>query len=311
MKQAFNTIQVATNDEKIQFQFLQEVGKFIAENPFTSSPADYCTPMYLRAAEMAGNSDVYCRVKQRQNESALALLEHIEAAVRAHPTPLLAAARIAGAGNLIDSGIGVPEDVEHALLAAAERPFGRDESQAFFEKLENCNSIIYLCDNAGEIVFDRLFVKIMKEYYPQLRVIGVVKGSPIINDATLTDAGQTGFDLVVDKLITSGRGVVGTPLRGASAEFLEEFRNADLFLCKGQGNFETLDEEPGGFLMLTAKCPAVADELGIQEGQAAFVASGKREYPVETSANSASGATSHKKEHRMGDCSCNLPRTDI
>jgi damage-control phosphatase, subfamily I len=276
MKQAYNTIQVATDDKALQFQFLKEVGQFIVDDPFEKSPADYCTPMYLRAAEMAGNADVYSHVRQRQNENALALLGHIEAAVRACPNPLIAAARIAGAGNLIDSGIGVPEDVERALIAASERPFGRDESEAFFEKLKTCNSLIYLCDNAGEIVFDWLFVKILKEYYPHLRVIGVVKGSPIINDATMDDAKQAGFDLVVDKLITSGRGVVGTPLRDASSEFLEELQRADLFLCKGQGNFESLDEEPGGFLMLTAKCPVVADELGILEGEAAFIASGKK-----------------------------------
>ena len=279
MQQAHRTAQLLTTDESEQERLLRAVARYVADTPPGDlSPAEYTTPIYRILAELSGVRDAYAETRDRQNRTALALLPHIEAAVRAHADPLTAAARVAAAGNLIDSGVGVPEDVERSLLAAIDQPFVRDESPRFFAQLrDNARSLLYICDNAGEIVFDRLFIQILKEHFPRLRVTAAVKGTPILNDATVDDARQSGLDRAADALITTGEGVVGVPLGRVSAEFRRALEQSDLFLSKGQGNYETLDEQPGGFLILAAKCQVVAEELGAREGDLVFVASRKAE----------------------------------
>lgn len=274
LQQAHRTVQLITSDKSEHNRFIQAVADYVAHAPVDGvTAAEYTTPMYQMAAKWA-DWDIYREVKERQNRLALSLLPHIEAVVRAQSDPLAAAARMAAAGNLIDSGVGVPEDVERSLLAAIDRPFGRDESASFFAHLGNgTRSLLYICDNAGEIVFDELFVRLLKETYPRLRVTAVVKEAPILNDATRADALAVGLDKAADVLITTGTAMVGVPLGSAGDEFLRALESTDLFLSKGQGNFETLDEHPGGYLILTAKCSAVAEVLGTEEGEMVFVES--------------------------------------
>lgn len=276
MEQAHRSLQLAIPDEESQCRFLQGVAQSIAETPLDGrSPAELCTPMYQSLTAASGVEDPYAEVKAHQNQMGLMLLGHIEEAVRSRPDPLTAAARMAAAGNLIDNGLGVPEDLEQRLLAAIDKPFARDESARFFQQLRSgAERLLYICDNAGEIVFDTLFVRILKEHFPYLNITAVVKASPILNDATREDARQAGLDRAADLLITAGPvGMVGAPLRSAGEEFRSAMVQCDLFLSKGQGNYETLDDCPGGYLILTAKCPVVAKALGTKEGELVFVAS--------------------------------------
>jgi uncharacterized protein with ATP-grasp and redox domains len=274
MQQAYRTAQAVLSDPNQIAAYLRDVAHYIAQTPATESPAAYSTPVYTMLSERTGIADLFAEVKRAQNRLALRLIDRVEQAVRSHADPLTAAARVAGAGNLIDCGVGVPEDVERALISSTERPLAIDESRLFFERLSDLpKNLLYICDNAGEIVFDRLFIAILKERFPQLRVTAAVRGAPIINDAVLADAVETGLDRAADAIVTTGAGVIGAPLDRVGDEFRAAFRSCDLFLCKGHGNFETLNEEPRGFFVLTAKCPAVADELGVVEGQSVFVSS--------------------------------------
>lgn len=276
MQQAHRSMQLAIPDEARQCRFLQGVAQGIANTPLDGrSPAELCTPMYQELAAASGVEDPYAEVKSRQNQLGLLMLGHIEEAIRSHRDPLTAAARMAAAGNLIDNGLGVPEDLEQRLLAAIDKPFARDESPRFFQQLRSgAQRLLYICDNAGEIVFDTLFVRILKEHFPHLHITAAVKATPILNDATREDARQAGLEQAADLLITTGPvGMVGAPLRSAGEEFRSAMVQCDLFLSKGQGNYETLDDCPGGYLILTAKCPVVAQALGTAEGELVFVAS--------------------------------------
>ena len=275
LKQAYSNIRLITDDPEEQVAFLRETADHIAQAPLADSPAVYSTPLYHKLSQRYGVEDLYADIKREQNELAQALLPHIEQAVRANPDPLHAAARIAAAGNLIDCGVGVPSDVETRLIAAIDRPWKRDESAAFFRQLDaGASRLLYILDNAGEIVFDTLFIRILKERYPALRIEAAVKQGPILNDALLEDASQARLDRAADRVLTTGSDYIGAPLDRVGPDFLEALEAADLFICKGHGNFETLNERPGGYLMLTAKCAAVAALLGIAEGDMAFVASG-------------------------------------
>ncbi|MBN1866464.1 DUF89 family protein [Candidatus Sumerlaeota bacterium] len=274
MQQAYRTAQAVLNDPNEIAVYLRDVARFIAETDPADSPAVYSSPVYAMLSERTGIADLFAETKRAQNRLALGLLDHVEKAVRSHADPLAAAARVAGAGNLIDCGVGVPQDVERALIAAADRPLAIDDTPLFFERLNgSAKALFYICDNAGEIVFDRLFIQILKERYPMLTVIAAVRGAPVINDALLDDAREVGLDRVADAIVTTGTGMIGAPLDHVGDEFRNVFRSCDLFLCKGHGNFETLNEEARGFFVLTAKCAAVADELGVEVGQSVFVSS--------------------------------------
>ncbi len=128
--------------------------------------------------------------------------------------------------------------------------------------------LLYVCDNSGEIAFDRLLIERLRE---RCEVTASVKSQPIINDATMRDAEEVGLPAVAH-VIETGSGDIGVNWDRASREFKEAFRAADIILAKGQGNFETLDETPGEiFFLLKAKCPEVAAELGVKEGALVFL----------------------------------------
>ena len=142
-----------------------------------------------------------------------------------------------------------------------------DDYPAFRAALKDCRKLLYVCDNSGEIAFDRLLIERLRE---RCQVTASVKSEPIINDATMQDAEEVGLPALV-RVIETGSGDIGVNWERASREFVQAFRAADIVLAKGQGNFETLDETPGEiFFLLKAKCPEVAAELAVKEGALIF-----------------------------------------
>jgi uncharacterized protein with ATP-grasp and redox domains len=143
------------------------------------------------------------------------------------------------------------------------KDFAIDQSEEFVYRLGESKKILYLGDNAGEIVFDKLFIETIQN--PNITY--VVRGKPVINDVTIDDARQTGIDEVC-KVITNGYDAPSTLLEYCSEEFIQEFKKADLIISKGQGNFEGLMhiEHPNMFFLLMAKCKPMAELLGVNEG---------------------------------------------
>ncbi len=129
-------------------------------------------------------------------------------------------------------------------------------------KAESASRILYLGDNAGEIVLDRLLV----EQLPTEKVTFAVRGAPIINDATLEDAIAGGITELVD-VMDNGSDMPGTILESCSEAFRKLFAQADIVIAKGQGNYETLSDADGHiFFLLKAKCPVIAKDIGCEVG---------------------------------------------
>jgi uncharacterized protein with ATP-grasp and redox domains len=206
-------------------------------------------------------ADPYREAKERFNRLALALYPDLAKKVKNSADPLEMALRLAIAGNIIDFGVHprlqmsqVHQSIEAALTAPIE------SVQSFAQAVEQAGRILYLGDNAGEIVFDRLLI----ENLPRDKITFVVKGGPIINDALREDAEFVGLTRLVS-IIDNGANVPGTILELCSAEFALRFQEADLVIAKGQGNFETLSDAPKKiFFLLKAKCPVVAEHIGCE-----------------------------------------------
>jgi len=206
-----------------------------------------------------GVADPYREAKRRFTALALGLLADLGARVHQADDPLAAAVKIAIAGNVIDLGAkgGLGEaEVRATLHRALDEPLAGD-LEAFRRAVAGATRILYLADNAGEIVLDRLLL----EQLPAGRVTLAVRGAPVLNDATREDAVAAGLTDLVE-VVDNGSDAPGTLLADCSADFRRRFRAADVIIAKGQGNFESLAEAaPGAFFLFRVKCATVAARM--------------------------------------------------
>jgi uncharacterized protein with ATP-grasp and redox domains len=176
------------------------------------------------------------------------------------------AVRLAIAGNLIDFGVNsiIQETELEKTISQCLSEKLTDMQIGYFRKaIDKAENILYLADNAGEIVFDRLLI----EQLPIEKITMAVKGSPVINDATMEDAILAGLPKIVE-VIDNGSDAPGTILEICSQSFKNYFNKADLVIAKGQGNYETLsDVDKNIFFILKAKCPVIAKDLGCEVGE--------------------------------------------
>ncbi|HEM62616.1 MAG TPA: DUF89 family protein, partial [Chloroflexi bacterium] len=204
--------------------------------------------------------------KREYNEKALSMYPRLKALVRESEHPLGAALMIAAAGNVIDLGIlaGGDIDLEGVLSEILCQGFAIDDTERLKRSLRRLPEVLYLLDNAGETVFDRVLIEELSSW--GLHVTVAAKGAPILNDATLQDARSAGLEEVAN-LVSNGSPMIGTDLGTCSQEFLRLFQGVGLIVSKGQANFETLNETSAPlFFILKAKCPEVARELGVSTG---------------------------------------------
>jgi len=281
VKQGLSAVRLSTQDPVAQQRVLDEVLRRIQGLSLDSSPALLSQIVYAAVREMTGVADPFAEARRRTNRLALALLPDLRRRIAASPDPLHIAIKAALIGNVVDFVVGQAFDLERDLAQGLETDLAVDDYPAFRAALKDCETsassagprLLYICDNSGEIAFDRLLIEDLRT---RCQVTASVKSRPIINDATMQDAEEVGLPAVA-KVIETGSDDIGVNWSRASREFVEAFRAADLVIAKGQGNFETLDETPGEiFFLLKAKCPEVAAELGVAEGAHIFLRSRAR-----------------------------------
>ncbi len=225
------------------------------------SPPENAVPIYDLIADLSGNSDPFAIIKRESNSVALKLLPRLRSLVSESDDPLRTAARLSIAGNIIDYGAQQNFDLTGTIAGCLNKKPAVDHFENFRERLARAEHILYLADNCGELVFDRIFIEQLSK-----PVTLAVKRRPIINDALYDDAVTCGLDRIC-RLIDNGTGCPGTPLSACSPEFRAEFRAADLIISKGQGNFETLSEIAAPlFFLLLVKCPVVAKHAAAKAG---------------------------------------------
>lgn len=275
--QALRVARRATADEHLQRRILDEVAMILPGMDLEKSPAALSQAAYEITSRLTGIKDPYRDAKREQNEMALALEAEMRERIKASPDPLLAALHLSAAGNVIDLGTMHAQeiDIRAAIEQVMQERFAVDHTSAFRESLAHCTDLLFLLDNAGEIVFDKILIEELLNYTP---VTAVVKAGPIINDALFADAEQTGLAQICT-VIDNGGAFVGSPLHLVPEHFLERMRQAGIILGKGQGNYETVDDFPGDvFLMLRAKCPVIAKHMGVRYGQAGFISTRVRNH---------------------------------
>ena len=258
MNQAFRAGKTATKNESVIKKILDETGAMISNIPMEQTPPETGAMIYKRISEITGNSDPYHDIKQKNIEHALSLYPELKSRVEKSNDPLLTAIRLAVAGNVIDLGIDKEFDIVRDVEKILVQDFAVFDYEMFKSKLNSSKNILYLGDNSGEGVFDKILIEELN-----IPVIFVTRETPIINDLTIKEAKQIGIDKIAE-VISSGSKAPGTILNQCNDEFIELFNNADMVISKGQGNYEALsDIDRDIFFLLKSKCPVVARHLNV------------------------------------------------
>ena len=254
----------ATNDPVLQKKIVSESLQFLANQPGGKTPPWFFSQINGITQKYTGNKDLYQEEKNKSNRLAQQLVQNLQEIPEFHPDEFESRLRMAVAGNIIDFGIFSDLNIEQAIQAVRDsfrKPLPMDAVRLLKEKIDSAKTILYLLDNNGEAVFDRIFIEPFKE-----KVILGVRESNVLNDVTEEDLPACGLHNFTAGVIKNGTpGIPGTDIQTANREFLETFRSADLIIAKGQGNFETLNESdaPIAFLFM-AKCPVVAQLLNVK-----------------------------------------------
>ncbi len=269
-RQALTAARLAGADEEDQKRILDEVAGVLPTFSLNATPPEMGRIIYRIVMKITGKDDPYRDIKAESTRKALALYPQLKEILSQSDDRLRTAVSFAIAGNSIDYGARDALDIEKELVSILDAENGASadtvfDYSRFRDAFHRAETILYLGDNVGETVFDRLLIEEMLQE-PGKRITYVVRERPIINDALIDDARQCGIDDLVE-IISSGSDAPGTLLPICSPEFLERFNNADMIVSKGQGNFETLSEERQPiFFLFMAKCQVIARDIGCRNG---------------------------------------------
>ncbi|MDD5495710.1 MAG: ARMT1-like domain-containing protein [Candidatus Omnitrophica bacterium] len=284
LKQALETARLSAADEKTQKKILDEVARAIPRFPLLYSPPQMARVIYGAIERFTGKDDPYAKIKEKSNKLALSIYPMLKKKVVHSHDRLLTAVELAIAGNIIDYGVKNNLDVEEELkkiLDKEDKAIRREKSslfdyRSFRAALKRSNTILYLADNAGEVVFDRILIEEIQKTYKDKNIIYAVKEKPVINDALRGDAVFAGIEEIA-AIVSSGVDTPGTVLSLCSKEFLNIFRRADMVISKGQGNFEALsDYTRPVFFLFMAKCPVIARDVKCALGDVILLYKNKR-----------------------------------
>ena len=277
-RQALDAVRIAGVDEIKQKQIVDKISQLIPDFPLEASPPEMGREIYALVGKISGVKDPFKEIKKNSNKFALKLYPELKKEIENSEDRLLAAAKLSIIGNIIDYGaknsLNVAEEIDYLFkgnfIINNKNNSTTFKYNQFKESLNKVNNIIYLADNAGEVVFDRLLIEELAEELGK-EVIYVVRGKPIINDALIEDALFCGINKVA-KVTSSGSDAPGTILKYCSPEFMKLYQDAELIISKGQGNYEALSEENKLIIFLfKAKCPVIAEDVGCNVGDMILV----------------------------------------
>jgi len=265
VRQTLDSVRLTTDDQRIHEQVMRQTLSLISRMDLRQSPPAMAQKIHRLIRELTGVDDPCLQVKNRFNKLALEMYPELRKRVQASADPFETAVRLAIAGNIIDFGVNselAESQVEKAIADSLTAPLDTEVLTDLRNAIAQTKDILYIGDNAGEIVFDRLLI----EQLPCEKITFTVRGSPVINDATTEDAEIVGLTDIVS-VIDNGSDAPGTIVESCSEQFRRRFNEADLVIAKGQGNYETLsDVDKDMFFILKPKCALVARHLDCEIG---------------------------------------------
>ncbi|MCL1811096.1 MAG: ARMT1-like domain-containing protein [Methanomassiliicoccaceae archaeon] len=244
---------------------------FADEISFEKNSAKVATKVHRSAYDAMEEKDPYRELKIRADEVAEGYIEYLAHMIEGSPDPFAAAVKVSIIGNIMDFGSGIaiddPDDFAGMFAELVRQEIDHDDTAVLLDIIERSSSVVYLFDNCGEAQFDKLLIRQIRALGK--RVVGVVRGEPILNDVAMDDALRIGLDKEVDGLLTTGGFAIGIDMGMIGPELKEEIERAGVIIAKGMANYESLSDEslsvPVAYIM-KAKCEPVAGSLGVRKG---------------------------------------------
>lgn len=267
LKQVLEAARMATDDAHIQEQVIADAIGILANYKSYCCSPDLAMALHGMVKERTKIADPYRAIKDTDIQAALKLYPQLKEFLEQKQNSLYWALKLAATGNNIDSAIYQDLDINLCVEQELKKDFGKCDLPLFEEKLKTAGTVLIVGDNAGETVFDR----VLAEALLPLEIIYAARNEPILNDATVQDACDSGIDQCAT-IISTGCNAPGAILSQCRDEFLTIFNNADIVISKGQGNYEALSDcEREVFFLLKAKCPMVAGRVGVDLNEYVFI----------------------------------------
>lgn len=251
--------QVNNVDRQTFFQFYNET---MAQGAGLTMPQIH-RELNNEFCKLTGVKDPFSEEKLKSNLITMQLYDELRTQVIKSHDPFNMALRLSIAGNIMDYGPNATFDIHQTIQQVLESDFAIDHATELKQRIKSAKKVLYLGDNAGEIVFDKLFIEMIMHHH----LTYAVRGSAVLNDVTMQDAEQVEMDLVAD-VISNGYDASSTVLSECSPEFMNVYRSADVIISKGQGNLEGLidEDDPRLFFLLMVKCEVIAELLDVPKG---------------------------------------------
>ncbi len=275
VRQATDVVKRCTDDPLLQEKALKEMLSLITELPFDRPPVAIRRDVEEVVKSVLGVNDAYLEHKRISNQIGALLYPYVKEIVEKSDNRLKTAIKLAVTGNIIDFGMFTIDEINEqkvrdTIAQGLEQLPEIDHTENLIERINESENIWYIADNCGELYFDRVLI----EELPKGKVTVIVRGGPILNDATIKDAEKTGITKIA-KVLPDGYNAPALILDKCDPQIREGFFDADLVICKGQGNYESLSEAGRRiFFLLTVKCNVVARDIGCKLGEIMILRSG-------------------------------------
>lgn len=234
---------------------------------YNDAPPEIASYVYEKMALIANKMDLYDEVKELSTKKALSFIPLLEKELSNSKDKLLTVTKIAIAGNVIDLAAEVEFDLHEELEKIFHTEFAHDDFALFEEKLNSAKSVLVIGDNVGEHIFDYMLIETLSKLYPETKFFYMVRGNPIINDVTMKEATEAGFEKICE-VVDSGVNTPGFTYNRANGYSKELFDRADLVISKGMGNYECMSPSHRKDIcfLLKVKCGVVAASLKKEVG---------------------------------------------
>lgn len=256
-------------DEKQKFELNKIINHYLDHVDISITNPEAMGDLWLLFREFTGIDDPYKEIKHYYNMEVLKCYDELSSMIECSDNPFVTALKAAITGNLIDFSANHTFDLQllkQMLKDVLEKPLAIDDSSELFQDFKTGKQLLYIGDNCGEIVLDKLFLEVITKTFPQISIYYAVRECPIGNDVTLVDANEVHMSDVAN-VITNGYPSMGVVLDKSSPQFQDIFSASDIIISKGQGNYEGLFSciHPHLYFLFMSKCPIISAPLHVSD----------------------------------------------
>jgi len=262
---------LSTSDKTLQTKIIKNACEMLSKiyDPNECS-AIIATDVHKMVYDCLNDKDPYFDLKHSSNKIATSLISKTNEIMKKSKDPLKASMICSIVGNMLDFGIEGASTNPHMLFGIYNKIYaeglGHDDYTQLKKLLKSAKKISYFCDNSGEIVFDKIVCKELKKFNQDLHITLIVRGAPIISDATIEDAEELNLREAVDEIYTTGCFAIGVNFQKLPTKVKNVLKNSDVIICKGMANYEAFSEtdyRPIAYLLRT-KCTAIANSMDVE-----------------------------------------------